>query len=153
MKISVIGFCFPGVYTHAYLLSNLGYAVSSVPACANSKSPGSGEEHKWLQSINRKSLWGPKGLSPKILTVFLLQDPRETLLRSCRTNHRSITPAGASGLSTREVERRSGNLADRTLRIAFRRRRRQEMCLSTSQHFTALYMAPRLHLQAAAIAT
>jgi len=40
------------------------------------------------------------------------QDPRETYLHSCRTNHGLITAAGKSGLSAREVDRRSGHSAD-----------------------------------------
>ena len=51
-----------------------------------------------------------KELSPYIYTECSLQDPRKTLLRSCRNNHRPIPPAGTSMFSTREVD--SGHLAD-----------------------------------------
>jgi len=87
------------------------------------------------------AIGGRKWLSPHISTVCPLQDPRETHLRSCRTNHRTITPAGTGGLSTREVDHTLGHLADatcKTLRIDLRLRRRG-LCLSISQQPATLY--------------
>jgi len=43
-KISGIRLYFPRVYTEDQL-SNPGYAISSLPTCANSKFPASGEEN------------------------------------------------------------------------------------------------------------
>jgi len=39
-------------------LSNLGFVISSLPACANSKFQRSGKEHEWLWSQIWKSYWG-----------------------------------------------------------------------------------------------
>jgi len=38
--------------------------------------------------------------------------PQQIHLHSCRTNRQPIAPAGACGLSTREVNHKSGHLAD-----------------------------------------
>jgi len=55
--------------------------------------------------LSWKSLWGLKELSPYIPTVCPLQEPRQSHVRSRQTNHRPITPAGTSGLSSREADR------------------------------------------------
>ena len=78
--------------------------------------------------------------------------PRETHLRSCRTNYRPITPAGTSRLSTREIDHRPGHVADT----------RHQGQLSAKKKAGAVFidltaawhcMASRAHLQAVAIAT
>jgi len=56
----------------------------------------------------QKLLGDPKSCRPISLPI---QGPRVTHLLSCRTNRRPIAPAGAGGLSTREIDRRSGHLA------------------------------------------
>jgi len=55
---------------------------------------------------------GRKQLSLYIPTVCPFQDPRETHLHSCQTNHQPITPRGTSRFLTWEVDHRSGHLTD-----------------------------------------
>jgi len=55
---------------------------------------------------------GTQRVTVTYLCCVSLQNPRETHLRSCRTNHRPIAPSGAVGLSIREVDRRPDHPAD-----------------------------------------
>jgi len=55
---------------------------------------------------------GSKELPPYINAVCPLQDPRETHLHTCRTNHRPTAPAGTGGLSAREIDHKSGHPTD-----------------------------------------
>ena len=82
----------------------------------------------------------------------LFKDPRETHPRSCRTNHRSITPTGAGRPSTREEGRKSGLFADaRHREYLFVSEGRSCVCRSHSslRHF----MTSRPHLKVSAIAS
>ena len=54
--------------------------TSSLPVCADSKFPRSGEERLWSRSQNQQSPWGPKELSTDISALCPLQDPREAYL-------------------------------------------------------------------------
>ena len=75
----------------------------------------SGDGQQAVEISNQ--LWIPKQLSSMacgssmVPTVSPL-NPRETHLRSRRSNHRPIAPSGAGELSTREVDRRPGHPAD-----------------------------------------
>ena len=70
------------------------------------------------------------------LCCVSLQKPRETHphLRSCRTNHPLIAPARAGRLSTREVDRKSGHLADPHISFSTKKKPR-----AVFVDFTAVY--------------
>jgi len=112
-KVFGSGFYLPGVYTPRRVGSQillLQFPHFLLVPTQNSKdmekSTNSCDPNAW------KTIRGPKELSPHISSLCSLQDPRETYLRSCRTNRRPFAPEGAGGFSTREVNRPSGSLGD-----------------------------------------
>jgi len=62
------------------------------------------ENSDCLQTVADSSHWETHRDIAKYLYRCPVQDHRESHLRSCRSDHRFITPAGIRGLSTREVE-------------------------------------------------
>ena len=85
---------FRSLYSSVGSVRHAGFAISSLPAFANSKSPESEESTNSCNPQTGKPIGKPKELSPYITFVCPLQDPRETHLHSCRINHRPTIPAG-----------------------------------------------------------
>ena len=112
-KVSGYGFYLPGVYTPGRVGSQILVLLFSHLLLAPTQT--SKDLEKSTCSCDpkaEKAIWGPNELSPHISSVCPLQDPRETHVRSCRTNRWPIARAGAGGFSTPVVYRRSGHLAD-----------------------------------------
>jgi len=65
--------------------------------------------HNYILFSQSLLLGTPKYLSPYISAVCPIQDARETHLHLCRSNHHPTIPARTSGLSTWEVDCRSGH--------------------------------------------
>jgi len=110
---SMSRFHLPGMHTPSRVGSQI--VVLKFPHFLHSPTQNSKDLEKTTNSYDPKACkatGGPKELPPYISAVCPLQDPRETHLQSCRTNHWPTAPTGASGLSIREVDRTPGHPAD-----------------------------------------
>jgi len=96
------------LYSTPGWFSNLGFATSSLPACANSKFERFEKSTNSCDPQARKATGGPEELQSHISATCPLWNPRETHLRLCRSKHRPIAFMEAGGFSTREVGRRPG---------------------------------------------
>jgi len=91
-------------------LSNFGFEIFSLPACVNSKSQWSGEEHWWPQS--RKSRLGTQRVIA--LYLFCVSPSRSSRDSSTLVSNQSSTHCSHRNrwVLTQEVDCRSGHLAD-----------------------------------------